>query len=222
MKNGTREPITYARFINLMEAFSALEDLLCCFLDEEITKNNHNLEVLESIIPEQIKMCALHRREIRAHLEECREWDAFPEEFWNENNAEYITSSTGRYPCGSDLITKLAFVTEGFQRAAKIAGNCLRDYQHSGYISHQPVAIDLLDTLIEINSDFTYLNDNLLNLSLQNEDDRFPLDPVDRDGFMPDSQKQELNEMEWSEIERLRLQMEQQRRYMQRRNIHRR
>jgi len=154
MKNGTREPITYARFINLMEAFSALEDLLCCFLDEEITKNNHNLEVLESIIPEQIKMCALHRRGIRAHLEECREWDVFPEEFWNENNAELITSSNGRYPCGSDLITKLTFVNEEIQRVAKIADHCLRDYQYSGYIGHQPVIIDFLDFLIEICSDY--------------------------------------------------------------------
>lgn len=150
MKNGTREPITYARFINLMEEFSALEDLLCCFLDEEIINNNHNLEVLESIIPEQIKMCALHRRGIRAHLEECREWDVFSEEFWNENNAEHITSSPGRYPWGSDLITKLAFVIEGIQRAERIADNCLRDYQNSGYIGHQPVAIDFLDYLIEI------------------------------------------------------------------------
>ena len=150
MKSNTHELITYARFNNLIGALFGLEDLLRRFLDEEITKNNYNREVLESIIPEQIKMCALHRRGIRAHLEECREWDVFPEEFWNENNAEYITSSNGRYPCGSDLITKLTFVNEEIQRVAKIADHCLRDYQYSGYIGHQPVAIDFLDYLIEI------------------------------------------------------------------------
>lgn len=61
MKNGTCEPITYAQFNNLMEEFSALEVLLRRFLDEEITKNDRNREVLESIIPKQIKMCTLHR-----------------------------------------------------------------------------------------------------------------------------------------------------------------
>lgn len=170
MKNGTRELITYARFINLMEAFSALEDLLCCFLDEEIINNNHNLEVLESIIPEQIKMCALHRRGIRAHLEECREWDVFPEEFWNENNTEYITSSNGRYPCGSDLSTKLTFVIEETQRVTRTANDCLRDYQYSGYIDHQPVAIDFLDCLIDVNgqlSDTCNCFDDIIQKNIQ-------------------------------------------------------
>ena len=45
----------------------------------------------------------------------------------------------------------MEFVIEAVKRATKFADNCLRDYQYSGYIGHQPVTIDFLDLLIDIN-----------------------------------------------------------------------
>ena len=150
MKNITHRPITYARFSNLIEELSSLEDLLRFFNNQEVTNIDRNRNVLEPIIVEQLKWCALHQRGIRAHLEECKVCDAFPEAFWSEDNSQQIISSSEGYPWGSDLYTKLTFVINETQRVARTANDCLRDYQYSGYIDHQPVAIDFLDCLIDM------------------------------------------------------------------------
>jgi hypothetical protein len=150
MKNDNYRSITFARFINLIEELSVLEDLLRYFENEEVTNIDRNRDVLEPIIIELIKWCAMYQQGIHMHLEECREWDAFPEAFWRKNNVQHITSSSERYPWDCKLSTKLDFVAKEIQRVARAAENCLRDYQYSGYIGHQPVAIDLLDELIEM------------------------------------------------------------------------
>ena len=152
MGTSGRKPFTYARFIELTKDLSDLEDLLRNFLNEEVAKTEHDQEAFGSIIAEQIKLCASHRRGIRTHLEKCREWDTFPDDFWNENDGQHIAGLPERYPCGSDSIIDPAFVTEEIRRIAGTAENCLRDYQHSGYIGHQPVAIDFLDRLVDIHS----------------------------------------------------------------------
>lgn len=150
MENDTHGPITYARFLNLIEELSALEYLLRYFENKEVTSIDQNRNILEPIIVELIKWCAMYQHAIHAHFEECREWDAFPEDFWRESNTHHSTYSLERYPWGSDLYTKLTFVIEEAQRLARTANKCLEDYQYSGYIDHQPVAIDFLDCLIDI------------------------------------------------------------------------
>lgn len=152
MKSDTHEPITYARFNNLIKELSVLEDLLRCFENEETMHIEQNIDTLEPIIAELLQYSVMYQRAISAHLEECREWDAFPEEFWTANNKQQtISSYTERYPWDGDLFSKVEFVIEAVKRATKLADNCLRDYQYSGYIGHQPVTIDFLDLLIDIN-----------------------------------------------------------------------
>lgn len=151
MKNDNYGSITFAHFINLIEELSALEDLLRYFENEEAMHIERNRDTLEPIIAELLQYSAMYQRAIRAHLEECREWDAFPEEFWMASNKQQtIVSYTERYPWNDALSSKVKFVFEGVNRVKKLADNCLRDYQHSGYIGHQPVAIDFLDCLIDM------------------------------------------------------------------------
>ena len=152
MIDRTYDPITYTRFTNLITEFYILEDLLRYF-EENVVKNiDRNRNILEPIIIKQIKFCNRYQQGIRAHLEECKEWDSFPEEFWDETNTEQHSTSPSKrtiFPLNSDLSTNLDFIVQAIRHTMEIEDKCLKDYQYSGYIDHQPVSIDFLDFLID-------------------------------------------------------------------------
>lgn len=86
-------------------------------------------------------------------MEECKEWDAFPEAFWNETHILQYQADPSKlevFPLEGKFSSKLTYIVHEIQRVIKIEDKCVKDYQYSGYIDHQPVAIDFLDYLIDI------------------------------------------------------------------------
>ena len=151
MNKAAHLPITYARFADLINELSVLEDLLRWFHNKEVMILDRNRDQLEPIILELIKCCAGYQRSIHAHLEECREWDIFPDAFWADApRGSHAGKAFTEYPLKNPMPTKLVFLAEEIRRVSQTAETLLRAYQYSGYIGHSPVAIDLLDFLTEI------------------------------------------------------------------------
>ena len=125
---------------------------------------------IKPYIIEQINYCILHQCVIRAHLEECREWDAFPTTFLNDTDTQQADSELDekkKSPFDLSISFALGCVIQNIERIYKTTDTLRRAYCNSGYIDHQPVAIDFLDCLIEIASQ---LYDTLTQLSKATSD----------------------------------------------------
>ena len=92
MNNNTNEPISCARINNLMTEIDSLVDLIFSCEASIICNSDENLETLVPIIANLREYCLECQRGLRFHLEECKEWDVFPDIFWNGTDAEYHLS----------------------------------------------------------------------------------------------------------------------------------
>ena len=160
MKKQEYEPITCARILSLANELAALEELLRTFEKYIVNVSSitpslfpkSSFETELCIVRQQI-WCSQNKRGILASLDECKEWDAFPDEFWNGHDPQFgCPALAERDICflNKEFPDALNYVIQEIERISEIADNCLRDYQYSDYIDHQPVAIDFMDYLIEI------------------------------------------------------------------------
>ena len=161
MLSKTNGNITYSSFMHLTAAFSTLENELETFvlyltslIDQQTPASVYETDKLITLrkhILRQKIWCARYQKGIPAYLEECREWETFPDSFWKNINVQQNDPVISHnYVVDSNLSSALHSVLQTIEHTAKTAHECLCNYQHYGYIDHQPVAIDLLDYLIDI------------------------------------------------------------------------
>lgn len=161
MLSKTDGNITYSSFKHLTASFSTLENELETFvlyltslIDQQTPASVYETDKLITLrkhILRQKIWCARYQKGIPAYLKDCREWETFPDLFWTNVNIQQGNPKVSHnYVSDNSLSCALHSVLQAIEHAADITDKCLTDYQYSGYIDHQPVAIDLLDYLIDI------------------------------------------------------------------------
>lgn len=151
----------YSSFMHLVSNFSVLERelesfgaYLLCLRDNNTQPSTYKTDTLlklQKIIIRQKIWCSRYQTGIPSHLEECREWNVFPDSFWDEvGTQQNLPDSCHSFSSGNHFSSALHSILQNLELMSEATDKCLTNYQYSGYIDHQPVAIDLLDYLIDI------------------------------------------------------------------------
>jgi len=162
MLRENHQPITASRFIHLVTTFTNLQDVLVVFGrylnrledagDSLVTNDLDSYIEFRTCILRQGLLCNRYLKGIPLSLDECRAWDTFPDVFWDYDISLPSPSAPEVIPVSlsDDFPSAKNYVIQEIERAEKLTGEIMLDYAYSGYIDHQPVAIDFYDYLIDI------------------------------------------------------------------------
>jgi hypothetical protein len=162
MLTENHRPITATRFMHLITTFSSLREVLLTFgrylnrledTNDPFVPNDLDSYVeFRACIIRQALWCGRYLKGISLSLEECQEWETFPDIFWDCDITLPSTSAPeiSAVPFEDKFPSVKKYVIQEIERAENLTAEIMADYAYSGYIDHQPVAIDFFDYLIDI------------------------------------------------------------------------